>query len=156
MAMASSSGKFYVTVRIELLQVDILVGQSVEPDRTEKRLDRLHQQNRLGETAVVEAAAEMDAALDRDRLEFRDVANQVVERQWFLDLHEVAAEDQHVAAAELDHDPELAMALDRLHDRALDAHRLASRFVGETAHVVVECIACLHALGLERVAQPGV
>src|SRR5471032_2410994 len=133
MAMVSSSGKFHITVRIELLQVDILVEQTVEPDRTEKRLDRLDQQNRLGEAAVVEATAEMDAALDRDRLELRDVADQVVERQRFLDLHEVAAEDQHVAAAELDRDPELAMALDRLHHRALDAHRLAGRFVGQAA-----------------------
>src|SRR5476651_2437270 len=106
MAMVSSSGKFHITVRIELLQVDILVGQSVEPDRTEKRLDRLDQQNRLGEAAVVEAAAEVDAALDGDRLEFRDVADQVVQRQRFLDLHEVTTEDQDVASAELDHDPE--------------------------------------------------
>src|SRR5476649_746422 len=147
MAMASSSGKFYVTVRIELLQVDILVGQSIEPDRTEKRLDRLDQQNRLGKAAVVEAAAEMDAALDGDRLELRDVAEQVDERLRLLDLHEEAAEDQHVAAAELDHDPELAMAFDRLHHRTLDAHRLAGRFVGEAAHVVIERIARLHALG---------
>src|SRR5580693_2208705 len=124
-AMASSSGKFHVTVRIEFLQVDILVGQSVETDRTEERLDRLDQQNRLGEAAVVEATAEMDAALDGDRLELRDVAKQVDERLRLLDLHEEAAEDQYIAFAELDHDPELAMTFDSLRHRALDAYRLA-------------------------------
>src|SRR5471030_2434150 len=102
MAMAPSSGKFHITVRIELLQVDILVGQSVEPDRTEKRLDRLDQQNRLGEAAVVEAAAEMDAALDGDRLELRKLPAPSLQRRWLHDLGEVAADDDHVALAEAD------------------------------------------------------
>src|SRR5476651_1734902 len=145
MAMVSSSGKFHITVRIELLQVDILIGQSVEPDRTEKRLDWLDQQNRLGEAAVVEAAAEMDAALDGDRLELRDVAEQVDERLRLLDLHEETAEDQHVALAELDHDPELAVAFDGLHDGAFDAHWLTCGLVGQSADVIVEHVARFHA-----------
>src|ERR1700755_1004724 len=123
--MASSSGKFHVTVRIELREVDILVRESVEPNRAQERLDRFDQQNRLGEARVVEAAPEMNPGLDGDGIELRNVGYEIVQRQRFLDLHEVAAEDQNVALAELDHDPELAMAVGALGDRALDPHRLA-------------------------------
>jgi hypothetical protein len=39
--------------RIEPLQIDILVGQPVEPDRAEERIDRLDQQDGPGKAVVV-------------------------------------------------------------------------------------------------------
>ena len=58
-----------LAVGIELLQIDILVRQPIEPHRAEERLDRFDQEDGLGEAAVVEAAPEMDARLDGDHLE---------------------------------------------------------------------------------------
>ena len=43
------SWKADVAVRIELGDIDVSVGQRLEPDRTEERLLRLDQENRLRE-----------------------------------------------------------------------------------------------------------
>src|SRR6185312_3369999 len=67
-----------------------------------------------------------------------------------LYLDEIATEGQHVAFAEPDQDPELPVALDGLQHPARDAHRLARRLVCGAADIVVEGIARLHALGLQR------
>src|SRR5260221_8270013 len=69
-----------LAVGIELLQVDILIGQPLQPHCAEEGFDRLDQQDGLGETRVVETAPEVDARFDGDDIEGGDVKTQRVER----------------------------------------------------------------------------
>src|SRR5882724_2456525 len=66
------SGKADVAVRIELGDVDVPVGQRLEPYRAEEWLLRLDQQDRLREARIVEAAAEVHTRLDCTDLELID------------------------------------------------------------------------------------
>src|SRR6266478_1532756 len=66
------SRKADVAVRIELGDVDVPVGQRLEPYRAEERPLRLDQQDRLREARIVEATAEVYARLDRKYLELID------------------------------------------------------------------------------------
>src|SRR5215217_1893598 len=121
-ALRQDSGKLRVAVGVELLQIDILIRQAFEPDGAEERLDRLDQQDRLGKAAVVEAAAEMHARLDRERLEGRHVEAEPAQRTGLHHLYEVAAQHQHVAAAEFHDDTELAFAFAGGQHGPLDTH----------------------------------
>src|SRR6266851_9862426 len=92
------SRKADVAVRIELGDVDVPVGQRLEPYRAEERLLRLDQQDRLREARIVEAAAEVYARLDRKYLELvgRESRPRQVERvhdlgEIFADQHDIAS-----------------------------------------------------------------
>ena len=74
---------------------------------SEKWLRRLDQQDRLRKAVVVEAASEMNARLDRHDLEGADVQTQGLEGKRFHNLHEIRAQNEDIAAAEFDADPEL-------------------------------------------------
>ena len=74
---------------------------------SEKWLRRLNQQDRLRKAVVVEAASEMNARLDRHDLEGADVQTQGLEGKRFHDLHAIRAQNEDIAAAEFDADPEL-------------------------------------------------
>ena len=55
--------KHWISVRVIVFQVDVLIGELVQMNRSEKWLRRLNQQNRLRKTVVVEAASEMNRDL---------------------------------------------------------------------------------------------
>ena len=65
------------------------VGQRFETYRTEERLLRLDQEDRLREAGIVEAAAEVHARLDREDLEGSDIKSQCKQRDVVDDLDEV-------------------------------------------------------------------
>ena len=152
-------------VRVEVAELQVLVGQGVEPHRAEERLGWFDQQYRLGKSAVVEAATEVHARLDGDDLKGRQIDANAGQRGGLHDLHEIGADQQQVAIAEADAQPELTVALNAMGDPAGDAHRLASRIIGQATDVHVEpstdaCV--LHRLehagigdrGNQRVGQP--
>src|SRR5262245_42077391 len=137
-----------VAVRIELGDVDVPVGQRLEPYRAEERLLRLGQDDGLREARIVEAASEVHARLDREDLELLDRESRrarQVER--VHDLGEVLADQHDVAAPEGNAHPVPAGDVRDAGDRALDPHRLSGRLVGPTADLHVERIAGLQALG---------
>src|ERR1700730_6134170 len=99
------SRKADVPVRIELGDVDVSVGQRLEPYRAEERLLRLGQENCLREARIVEAAAEGYARLDRKYLELIDGESRPREVERVHDLGEIFADDDDVASPEGDADP---------------------------------------------------
>src|SRR6185437_3524031 len=96
-------GEADVAVGIVLADVDVLVGQRVEPDSAKKRLLGLDQQDGLGETRIVEAAAEVHARLDGEDLEL--VGTEAREVGRVHDLRQVLAENDEIVLAEGDADP---------------------------------------------------
>src|ERR1700730_1875949 len=105
MRTSSSLRKADVAVRIELGDVDVPVGQRLEPYRAEERLLRLGQENCLREARIVEAAAEVYARLDRKYLELIDGESRPREVERVHDLGEIFADDDDVASPEGDADP---------------------------------------------------
>src|SRR5215472_6535546 len=100
------SGKADVAVRIELGDVDVPVGQRLEPYRAEERLLRLDQQDCLREARIVEAAAEVHARLDRECLELIDRQSWgALEVERVDDLSQVLADQHDVASPEGDAHP---------------------------------------------------
>ena len=53
--------------------------------------------------------------------------DRALQRGRLHDLHQIGADHQHVAVAESNADPKLAVTLDRVQHRALNPHRLAGR-----------------------------
>ena len=100
-------GEADLAVWIELLQIHVLVRQPIEPRGAQERFRRLDQQDGLGKPIVVEAAAEVDAALDGEGLELGGVEAELAEVVEFDHLDEIGADAQHVAAAEVDVHPAL-------------------------------------------------
>src|SRR5882762_2944421 len=88
MTTSSSLRKADVAVRIELGDVDVPVGQRLEPYRAEERLLRLDQQDGLREAGIVEAAAEVYARLDHKYLELIDGESWLREVERIHDLGE--------------------------------------------------------------------
>src|SRR5258705_7903986 len=143
MTTSSSLGKADVAVRIELGDVDVPVGQRLEPYRAEERLLRLDQQDRLREARIVEAAAKVYARLDRKYLELIDDESRPREVERIHDLGEIFADEDDVASPEGDAHPVPAGEVRHARDRALDPHWLASGLVGQATDVHVERIAGL-------------
>src|ERR1700720_624036 len=96
------SRKADVAVRIELGDVDVSVGQRLEPYRAEERLLRLDQEDRLREARIVEAAAEVHARLDRKYLEPIDRESRPRQVERVHDLGETFADQQDTASPERD------------------------------------------------------
>src|SRR5262249_33740179 len=119
------SGKADVAVRIKFRDVDVPVGQRLEPYRAEERLLRLDQQDRLREARIVEAAAEVYARLDREDLELIDGEARPRQVERIHDLGKILADEHDVASPEGDAHPVPAGDLRHTGDRALDPHRLA-------------------------------
>src|SRR5689334_21251109 len=130
--------KLRAAVWIELRQIDSPVRQRIEPHRAEKRLARLDQQDRSGKAVVVKTTPEMHARLDRPDVERVDIEPERLQRKRLHDLHEIRTEKQDTATAKADHDPELAVAFDGVEDRALEADRLAGRFIHQASDLRVE------------------
>src|ERR1041385_1215638 len=105
----ASVPKLHLAIWIERPQIHIAVRQRVEMDRAQERLIRLDQQNRLRKSVVVETLAEMHPRLDREDLERVEIKAERAQAERLHDLHEIGGEDQHIVAAEFDHDPELAI-----------------------------------------------
>src|ERR1700738_1155074 len=63
------AGKHRISVGVVLFQVDVLIWELVQTNRSEKRLRRLDHQDRLRKTVIVEAAPEMNTRFDRYDLE---------------------------------------------------------------------------------------
>src|SRR5262249_57045330 len=123
-----------VAVRIELGDVDVPVGQRLEPYRAEERLLRLDQQDRLREVRIVEAAAEVHARLDREDLELIDRESRTrLQIERVHDLGEIFADQYNVASPEGDAHPVPAGDPRHARDRTLDPYRLARRLVGHAA-----------------------
>src|SRR5258707_15586055 len=100
------SRKADVAVRIELGDVDVSVGQGLEPYGAEERLLGLDQQDRLREARIVEAASEVYARLDRKDLELIDgESGRPCKVERVHDLGEIFAQEHDVAAAEGDAHP---------------------------------------------------
>src|SRR6266478_444121 len=150
MTTSSSLRKADVAVRIELGDVDVPVGQRLEPYRAEERLLRLDQQDRLREARIVEAAAKVYARLDRKYLELIDDESRPREVERIHDLGEIFADEHDVASPEGDAHPVPAGDVRHARDRALDPHSLASGLVCQTTDVHVERIAGLQTPGHDR------
>src|SRR5262249_55438410 len=105
----------------------------VQPHGAEERLVGLHQQGGPGEARIVEAAPEMHARLDGEGVEARKVERERLEMGRSHDLRQERAQHEHVAAAELHRDKELAALLHHMPHLALDAHRLPGGFVDYAA-----------------------
>src|SRR5262245_36417349 len=130
-----------VAVRIKLGDVDVPVGQRLEPYRAEKRLLRLDQQDRLREARIVEAAAEVHARLDHKCLELIDRESggtRQVER--VHDLGEVLADQHDVAAPEGNAYPVPAGRVRHTGDGPFDPHGRAGRLVEQSSDLHVERI----------------
>src|SRR5260370_3166107 len=96
------SRKADVAVRIELGDVDVPVGQRLEPYRAEERLLRLDQQDRLREARIVEAAAKVYARLDRKYLELIDDESRPRQVERIHDLGEIFADEDALASPDTD------------------------------------------------------
>src|ERR1700733_1495703 len=159
-AHASDGRKRRVAVRIERLQVDVLIGQSVQPDGAEKRLVWLHQQDRLGKAAVIEPAAEVHTGFDGKHVEVGQIDAETGEGRRLHDLREIRAYDQDVAVTEPDMEPRVTVhALRRLadtHDLALNAHRQAGRFVDQATYSDIDYITNLGVIGQQAGDHLGV
>src|SRR5213594_774489 len=131
MTTSSSLRKADVAVRIELGDVDVAVGQRLEPYRAEERLLRLDQQNRLREARIVEAAAEVHTRLDCKDLELIDRESRPRQAERVHDLGEIFADQHDIASPEGDAHPVPAGDIRHAGDRALDPHRLAGGLVGQ-------------------------
>src|SRR6266852_8729352 len=140
MTTSSSLGEADVAVRIELGDVDVPVGQRLESYRAEERLLRLHQQDRLREARIVEAAAEVYARLDRKYLELIDRESRPRQVERVHDLGEIFADQHDIASPEGDAHPVPAGDIRHARDRALDPHRLAGGLVRQAANLRVERI----------------
>src|ERR1700704_5400540 len=79
---------------IDLPNVDVLVGQRVQPHRAEERLLGFDQQDCLGKARIVEAAAEMHPRLDGEDLEPVGAKPRDVGR--VHDLRQVLAQDHEI------------------------------------------------------------
>src|SRR5215467_9794094 len=112
-------------VRIKVGDVDVPVGQRLEPYRAEERLLRLGQYDGLREAGIVEAATEVHARLDRKRLELTDRESRLREIKRVHDLSQILTDQHDVASPEGDAHPAGPGDLGHTHDRAFDPHRLA-------------------------------
>src|SRR5260370_38202419 len=139
-------GKRRVSIGVIPFQVDILIGEFIQSNRSEKWLRRFDEQDGLRKAVIVEAAAEVNARFDRENLKGIDVQPQAFEGEGFDDLHEIGAQNQDVVPTELDADPNLTVVFDGIQDRAPYAHRFASGFVCQTAYRNVDHVSSFCAL----------
>src|SRR5215472_9860878 len=81
-----------VPVRIELLEINVLVIERVEPPRPQEWLRRLDQQDRLGKSAIVESTPEVHARFDGKDVEGVGIETDIPEGPGVHDLHEIRAQ----------------------------------------------------------------
>ena len=69
----------------------------LQPDCSQKRRGRFHNQDGLGKTAVVESTPEVDPRFDRKNFEVINIQSQRAKREWLHDLHLVGAQNKDIA-----------------------------------------------------------